>query len=150
MKSPYDEYYQTEDLFGAPYPELVTFFAEREQRGKVLDLGCGQGRDAIAFGRLAKVFASSTIRPFPTRSWIRPAVIVLKRPTEWLWWRQVKEKPPLKRNVTGVLTSMIDPEDNNLQVHLGNLVKDKIALVNHQLPDAPTALGGPADVRKLF
>ncbi|MBR9922805.1 MAG: class I SAM-dependent methyltransferase [Bacteroidetes bacterium] len=52
MSPAYDKYYQTQNLFGAPYPELIAFFAEYPNRGKVLDLGCGQGRDAIALARL--------------------------------------------------------------------------------------------------
>lgn len=48
----YDAYYKTEDLFGEPYPELIDFFRTRPRRGRVLDLGCGQGRDAIAIARL--------------------------------------------------------------------------------------------------
>lgn len=48
----YDKYYQAEHLFGEPYPELITFFTEYPLKGKVLDLGCGQGRDAIALARL--------------------------------------------------------------------------------------------------
>ena len=52
MKVPYDKYYQTENLFGNPYPELLRFFEENSSLGKVLDLGCGQGRNAIALARL--------------------------------------------------------------------------------------------------
>ncbi len=52
MTISYDKYYQTENLFGDPYPELIGFFAEYPKKGKVLDLGCGQGRDAIALARL--------------------------------------------------------------------------------------------------
>ncbi len=48
----YDNYYQTENLFGEPYPELIEFFAQYPKKGKLLDLGCGQGRDAIALARL--------------------------------------------------------------------------------------------------
>ncbi len=48
----YDCIYQEEDYFGTPYPELVQFFEEYEQRGTVLDLGCGQGRDALALVKL--------------------------------------------------------------------------------------------------
>ncbi len=52
MSIKYNQYYQTENLFGAPYPELIQFFATFPQKGKVLDLGCGQGRDAIPIARM--------------------------------------------------------------------------------------------------
>ena len=52
MTVTYDKYYQTENLFGEPYPELIEFFAEYHKKGKLLDLGCGQGRDAVALARL--------------------------------------------------------------------------------------------------
>lgn len=52
MSVTYDKYYLTENLFGKPYPELIEFFADYPRKGKVLDLGCGQGRDAIALARL--------------------------------------------------------------------------------------------------
>jgi 2-polyprenyl-3-methyl-5-hydroxy-6-metoxy-1,4-benzoquinol methylase len=52
MTVTYDKYYQTENLFGEPYPELIEFFTEYPKKGKLLDLGCGQGRDAIALSRL--------------------------------------------------------------------------------------------------
>ncbi|MGH1386289.1 class I SAM-dependent methyltransferase [Kordia sp.] len=52
MAVTYDSYYQTENLFGNPYPELIAFFSEYPQKGKILDLGCGQGRDAIPLARL--------------------------------------------------------------------------------------------------
>src|SRR6056297_3495911 len=48
----YDTYYQTENLFGDPYPELIAFFHNYPKNGKVLDLGCGQGRDAMALARM--------------------------------------------------------------------------------------------------
>jgi len=48
----YNEYYQTENLFGEPYPELIDFYSGIEKKGKLLDLGCGQGRDAIALAKL--------------------------------------------------------------------------------------------------
>jgi 2-polyprenyl-3-methyl-5-hydroxy-6-metoxy-1,4-benzoquinol methylase len=52
MNPAYDKYYETENLFGAPYPELLDFYANLPTKGKLLDIGCGQGRDAIALARL--------------------------------------------------------------------------------------------------
>lgn len=52
MRVAYDKYYQTKNLFGEPYPELIEFLSKYPKRGKVLDLGCGQGRNAIALARL--------------------------------------------------------------------------------------------------
>lgn len=52
MKVAYDKYYMTENLFGNPYPELTEFFAKYPKKGKLLDLGCGQGRNAISLARL--------------------------------------------------------------------------------------------------
>lgn len=48
----YNKYYKTEDLFGEPYRELIDFFMRYEPKGKLIDLGCGQGRDSIALARL--------------------------------------------------------------------------------------------------
>lgn len=45
--SRYDKHYQQENLFGQPYPEFVTFMRAWEPKGSVLDVGCGQGRDAL-------------------------------------------------------------------------------------------------------
>jgi len=48
----YDKHYQEPEYFGDPYPALVTFFTEYKPKGKILDLGCGQGRDSIALARM--------------------------------------------------------------------------------------------------
>ena len=52
MAVKYDKHYTTRNLFGDPYPELIHLFASYSRRGRVLDVGCGQGRDAIALATL--------------------------------------------------------------------------------------------------
>jgi tellurite methyltransferase len=51
LKRSFDLGYRQQDFFGNPYKELVDFFA-KYSKGKVLDLGCGQGRDSIALAKL--------------------------------------------------------------------------------------------------
>jgi len=52
MNTAYDKYYKDREYFGNPYKGLVQFFKEYEPKGTVLDLGCGQGRDAVSLGKL--------------------------------------------------------------------------------------------------
>lgn len=44
----YDDYYQSPGLFGNPYEDLLAFYRGFPLRGTLLDVGCGQGRDALA------------------------------------------------------------------------------------------------------
>ncbi len=45
--SSYDQQYKEENLFGAPYSEFVDFMETWQPKGRVLDIGCGQGRDSL-------------------------------------------------------------------------------------------------------
>jgi ribosomal-protein-alanine N-acetyltransferase len=47
-----DVYSNNENLFGHPYQELQDYFKDYPQKGSVLDLGCGQGRDSFYFSSL--------------------------------------------------------------------------------------------------
>jgi 2-polyprenyl-3-methyl-5-hydroxy-6-metoxy-1,4-benzoquinol methylase len=50
----YEEQFQTtRDACGPPFPELLAFFEHYDKtRAQVLDLGCGQGRDALPIARM--------------------------------------------------------------------------------------------------
>ncbi|QRN86167.1 methyltransferase domain-containing protein [Clostridia bacterium] len=48
----YDKHYQNENYFGKPYSGLVDFFSNYEPKCRVLDLGCGQGRDSLVLARM--------------------------------------------------------------------------------------------------
>jgi len=50
----YEEQYQkSRDVCGSPFREFVAFFERyHKTRAKVLDLGCGQGRDALFIARI--------------------------------------------------------------------------------------------------
>lgn len=52
MAAGYDRHYETPDFFGDAYPQLISFFTTWEPKGTILDLGCGQGRNALALARL--------------------------------------------------------------------------------------------------
>lgn len=44
----YDQIYSENPVyFGKPFPEVIDYFKRQRGRGKVLDVGCGQGRNAI-------------------------------------------------------------------------------------------------------
>jgi len=47
------QFQKTRDACGPPYREFVAFFERyHKRRAKVLDLGCGQGRDALFLARV--------------------------------------------------------------------------------------------------
>lgn len=53
MSTDYEKVYQEQrHALGQPTKEYVTFFNTLEQPLRVLDLGCGQGRDALFISRL--------------------------------------------------------------------------------------------------
>lgn len=52
MMAVYNKYYQTRDYFGKSYPELLAYFDTFSRDTKIVDLGCGQGRDVLALSRM--------------------------------------------------------------------------------------------------
>ncbi|MEL6190598.1 MAG: methyltransferase domain-containing protein [Bacteroidota bacterium] len=52
MSNSYDAYYQIENYFGDAHPALISFFQEIRPEGRILDIGCGQGRNALPLARL--------------------------------------------------------------------------------------------------
>lgn len=47
-----DTYRENTEMFGHPYQELQDYFKNHQAKGKLLDLGCGQGRDSIFLASL--------------------------------------------------------------------------------------------------
>lgn len=43
----YDNDYNTPDYFGKPIPDVLNFYQNHPVRGNLLDIGAGQGRDAL-------------------------------------------------------------------------------------------------------
>ena len=71
--SSYDKHYQQENLFGRPYPEFVAFMRDWEPRGSVLDIGCGQGRDALFLAELGYAVTGIDASPLGIRQMLAAA-----------------------------------------------------------------------------
>ncbi|MDC1142361.1 class I SAM-dependent methyltransferase [Planctomycetota bacterium] len=65
MTTDYEKFYrENRHGLGEPTAEFVTFFNEYEPRqAKVLDVGCGQGRDALFIARLGHFVTAIDISP---------------------------------------------------------------------------------------
>lgn len=47
-----DAYKEKEEMYGKPYQELQDYFEKLNPKSTILDLGCGQGRDALFLAKL--------------------------------------------------------------------------------------------------
>ena len=65
MANDYDKLYgETRDALGAPTRVIVDFFERLDSMpARVLDVGCGQGRDAMFIGRLGHSVVGVDISP---------------------------------------------------------------------------------------
>ena len=69
MAYDYDKLFrETPDALGAPTPVFVEFFKRVEkERARVLDVGCGQGRDAVFIARLGHDVVGVDLSPHGIR-----------------------------------------------------------------------------------
>jgi tellurite methyltransferase len=56
-------YAEGQDVCGQPFPELVRFFEAQPAGLRVLDLGCGQGRDTLMVARLGHQVVGVDLSP---------------------------------------------------------------------------------------
>ena len=60
----YDEVYTfNPEYFGNPFPKVIEYFERQKDRGKVLDVGCGQGRNAIPMAKMGYQVHAIDISP---------------------------------------------------------------------------------------
>ena len=57
------EYRQATDVCGDPFPEFIAFFESATRPYTVLDLGCGQGRDALMAARFGHAVVGVDLAP---------------------------------------------------------------------------------------
>jgi len=74
-KNKYEQYYQAgRDVCGRPFPEFLNFFEDYKQKqANVLDLGCGQGRDALFIARKGHVVVGVDLSPTGIKQMVEDA-----------------------------------------------------------------------------
>lgn len=75
MAYDYDRLYaETPDALGPPTPAIARFFEALDRRGaRVLDIGCGQGRDALFIARLGHSVVGVDLAPHGIRDMVASA-----------------------------------------------------------------------------
>jgi len=140
MTTDYEEYYKgTKNALGAPSKHITKFFAELSSNAaRVLDIGCGQGRDALFIARLGHRVTGVDISPTGIADMQAAAAVenllVTGIVADIVGWRPSGIFDVILFDRT---LHMLDPKErvNLLRVCLQALAPDGYVLIDDEVPN---------------
>lgn len=154
----WDERYRSSDLIWGDEPNrFVRQLCERLPIGHALDLGCGEGRNALWLSRLGWYVTGIDYSPVAVQ---RAVELTLRQPAsvrEQVSWRvaDVTAAPPRARSVDLVLISYVHlppPQRHGLLLGAARALKPDghVVLVGHDRRNLAEGVGGPRDADLLY
>ena len=123
MTFDYDKLYgEVPDALGAPTPIFVSFFADLTRTGlRVLDVGCGQGRDALFIAQLGHSVVGVDVSPNGIQAMVEAAhranLSVTGVVADIEAYLEGREMPPLViPNQTNIAVDSIPPEQGGQEL----------------------------------